>query len=96
MTLSWGASAGNGVNLINTNDWRITSGSSFSQTSDYPENYNPTGNNIGGIRRENVIKEVGASSIRDMGKVMGALKSKYAGQMDFGVVGALVKNNLSS
>ena len=45
---------------------------------------------------ESVIKEVGASSIRDMGKVMGALKSKYAGQMDFGVVGALVKNNLSS
>jgi hypothetical protein len=42
------------------------------------------------------INEVGASSIRDMGKVMGALKSKYAGQMDFGVVGALVKNSLSS
>ena len=42
------------------------------------------------------INEVGASSIRDMGKVMGALKSKYSGQMDFGVVGALVKNNLSS
>ena len=42
------------------------------------------------------INEVGASSIRDMGKVMGALKSKYAGQMDFGTVGALVKNNLSS
>ena len=42
------------------------------------------------------INEVGASSIRDMGKVMGALKGKYAGQMDFGAVGALVKNNLSS
>ena len=42
------------------------------------------------------ISEVGASSIRDMGKVMGALKSKYAGQMDFGIVGALVKNNLSN
>ena len=42
------------------------------------------------------INEVGASSIRDMGKVMGVLKSKYAGQMDFGAVGALVKNNLSS
>ena len=42
------------------------------------------------------INEVGASSIRDMGKVMGTLKSKYAGQMDFGAVGALVKNNLSS
>ena len=42
------------------------------------------------------IKEVGASSIRDMGKVMGALKRKHVGQMDFGVVGALVKNNLSN
>ena len=42
------------------------------------------------------IQEAGASSIRDMGKVMGILKSKYAGQMDFGVVGSLVKNNLSS
>ena len=42
------------------------------------------------------INEVRASSIRDMGKVMGVLKSKYAGQMDFGAVGALVKNNLSS
>ena len=42
------------------------------------------------------INEVGASSIRDMGKVMAALKSKYAGQMDFGATGALVKNDLSS
>ena len=42
------------------------------------------------------ITEVGANSIRDMGKVMGVLKSKYAGQMDFGVVGAQVKNSLSS
>ena len=42
------------------------------------------------------INDVGASSIRDMGKVMSALKSKYAGQMDFGAVGALVKNNLSN
>ena len=42
------------------------------------------------------ITEVGASSIRDMGKVMGLLKSKYAGQMDFGAVGAQVKNSLSS
>ena len=42
------------------------------------------------------ITEVGASSIRDMGKVMGLLKSKYAGQMDFGAVGAQVKNSLTS
>ncbi|WP_353533695.1 GatB/YqeY domain-containing protein [Cognatishimia sp. WU-CL00825] len=41
------------------------------------------------------ISEVGASSIRDMGKIMGALKSKYTGQMDFGRVGALVKDRLN-
>lgn len=41
------------------------------------------------------IKEIGADSIRDMGKVMGALKAKYAGQMDFGKVGPMVKSRLS-
>ena len=40
------------------------------------------------------IAEFGASSIKDMGKVMGALKSRYAGQMDFGKAGALVKAKL--
>ena len=42
-----------------------------------------TGNEIQFAVSE-AINEVGAGSIRDMGKVMGALKSKYAGQMDFG------------
>ncbi len=37
------------------------------------------------------IEEVGATSIRDMGKIMGALKAKYTGQMDFGKVGPLIK-----
>lgn len=41
------------------------------------------------------ITETGASSIRDMGRVMGALKQKYTGQMDFGAVGPLVKSRLS-
>jgi len=41
------------------------------------------------------IKEVGASSIRDMGKIMGVLKEKYTGQMDFGKVGAAVKAALA-
>ena len=41
------------------------------------------------------ITEVGASSIRDMGKIMGVLKSKYTGQMDFGRIGALVKERLN-
>lgn len=40
------------------------------------------------------IAEVGAESIRDMGKVMGVLKSKYTGQMDFGAVGPMVKDRL--
>ena len=40
------------------------------------------------------ISETGASSIRDMGKVMGALKAKYTGQMDFGAVGPAVKARL--
>ena len=40
------------------------------------------------------ITAVGAESIRDMGKVMGQLKSKYTGQMDFGSVGPKVKAKL--
>ncbi|MBB5222265.1 hypothetical protein HNP73_002201 [Amaricoccus macauensis] len=39
-----------------------------------------------------VIAETGASSVRDMGKVMGLLKTRYAGKMDFGVAGAAVKS----
>jgi uncharacterized protein YqeY len=42
------------------------------------------------------VSETGASSIRDMGRVMGALKSKYTGQMDFGAVGGMVKDRLSA
>ncbi len=42
------------------------------------------------------VSETGAASIRDMGKVMGALKSKYTGQMDFGAVGPKVKDRLAS
>ena len=45
---------------------------------------------------EAVIAETGAQSIRDMGRVMGALKERYAGRMDFGKVGAIVKAALSS
>ncbi len=41
------------------------------------------------------ISETGAESIRDMGKVMGALKSKYTGQMDFGAVGPKVRDMLA-
>jgi uncharacterized protein len=41
-----------------------------------------------------VIKETGASGPKDMGKVMGALKAKYTGQMDFGQASAQVKELL--
>ena len=41
------------------------------------------------------IADTGAESIRDMGKVMGILKSKYTGQIDFGAAGALVKAALT-
>ena len=37
------------------------------------------------------ISETGAASIRDMSKVMGALKAKYAGKMDFGAASAAIK-----
>ena len=40
------------------------------------------------------IAETGATSIRDMGRVMGVLKGKYTGQMDFGAVGPMIKNRL--
>ncbi|AUC51939.1 MAG: GatB/YqeY domain-containing protein [Sagittula sp.] len=42
------------------------------------------------------VAEVGAESIRDMGRVMGVLKSKYTGQMDFAAAGPLVKARLAS
>ncbi len=57
VTLGWGASGGEGVNLINTDDWRITSGSMFGSSSDYPANYSPQGTTINGVKRENVITE---------------------------------------
>lgn len=41
-----------------------------------------------------VIGAVGATSIKDMGKVMAELKSKYSGQMDFSKVGGIVKEKL--
>ena len=40
------------------------------------------------------IAETGATSVKDMGRVMGVLKAKYTGQMDFGAVGALIKGKL--
>lgn len=41
-----------------------------------------------------LIKETGAAGPKDMGKVMGALKQKFAGQIDFGKASGLVKDLL--
>ncbi|WP_424830918.1 GatB/YqeY domain-containing protein [Ruegeria sp.] len=43
---------------------------------------------------QTAITSTGAGSIRDMGKVMGELKTRYTGQMDFGKVGPMVKDHL--
>lgn len=45
---------------------------------------------------DEVIAATGAESIRDMGKVMGAIKSKAAGRVDMGAVGSRVKERLGA
>ncbi|HTO41670.1 MAG TPA: GatB/YqeY domain-containing protein [Rhizomicrobium sp.] len=45
---------------------------------------------------QSVITELGASAMKDMGRVMAALKERYAGQMDFAKASALVKDLLSA
>ena len=42
-----------------------------------------------------LIGEINAVGVKDMGRVMGALKSKFAGQMDFGKASAVVKGLLA-
>ncbi len=44
---------------------------------------------------KSVVAQTGATSIKDMGKVMGALKNQYAGQMDFGAASAIIKKILA-
>jgi len=44
---------------------------------------------------DEVIEATGAENIRDMGKVMGAIKAKAAGKADMGAVGAMVKARLA-
>jgi uncharacterized protein len=41
-----------------------------------------------------IIAAVGATSVKDMGKVMAELKTKYSGQLDMGKAGGLVKSLL--
>ena len=42
-----------------------------------------------------VVQDIGAASLKDIGRCMGALKAKYAGQMDFARASAQVKELLS-
>ena len=44
---------------------------------------------------QDIIKSVGASSMKDMGKIMGALKSKHADTLDFSKVSSILKGLLS-
>ncbi|AWZ01484.1 MAG: GatB/YqeY domain-containing protein [Rhodobiaceae bacterium] len=41
-----------------------------------------------------VVAELGAESLKDMGRCMGELKKRYAGRMDFGKAGAVIKGKL--
>ncbi len=43
---------------------------------------------------KSLISSTGASSIKDMGKVMGVLKSQYAGQLDMGKASGMIKSLL--
>ena len=47
------------------------------------------------IAIQQVIAQTGAAGIKDMGKVMGALRGQYAGQMDFGVASGIIKQLLA-
>jgi uncharacterized protein len=42
-----------------------------------------------------VIRETGAASVKDMGKVMAELRAKFSGQMDFGKASGVIKSLLS-
>lgn len=43
---------------------------------------------------DKAIADLGAESIRDMGRVMAELRARHAGQMDFGAVGPVIKDLL--
>ena len=45
---------------------------------------------------KSLLTELGASTVKDMGRVMAALKEKYAGQMDMAAASAMVKQKLGS
>lgn len=43
---------------------------------------------------DKVIAEIGAASVKDMGRLMGELRGRYAGQMDFGKASGIAKTRL--
>ena len=45
---------------------------------------------------EGIIAQTGAAGIKDMGKVMAELKANYAGQLDMGKAGGVIKQKLSA
>ena len=45
---------------------------------------------------ENVVKQLGATSVKDMGKVMGELKKNYSDILDFSKAGSIIKKMLNS
>lgn len=44
---------------------------------------------------DGLVKELGASSLKEMGNVMGELRTRFAGRMDFGKASAMVKQKLA-
>jgi uncharacterized protein len=49
-----------------------------------------------GVAISAIIKEINAQTMKDMGKVMGVLRERFAGQMDFGKASAKIKDLLGS
>ncbi|MEZ5815238.1 MAG: GatB/YqeY domain-containing protein [Alphaproteobacteria bacterium] len=47
-----------------------------------------------GAAIDKIIADTGASNVKDMGKVMAVLKNEYAGRLDMGKAGGLVKEKL--
>jgi len=44
---------------------------------------------------DSLITELGATSLKDMGSTMAALRERFAGQMDFGKASAIIKARLA-
>ena len=45
---------------------------------------------------KSVVEKIGATSVKDMGKVMGELKKNYSDSLDFSKAGSIIKNILNS